>query len=123
MKKVLLLLLLSSVTCLLKAQQLIPVKPADSLSNKITDHLFKKLPDNKLNLFQPQLNLNQPLAALTANTVTNNNNYKMPVVVFTGNDRMPVAKLNGYDKILIRHIDIVDPNSMVQQATPGKMPR
>jgi hypothetical protein len=106
MKKSILIFLMIFGAYQLKAQQLLlPVKPLDSLSNKIDDY-FKIKPNVGLQFLQPQVNLNQPIKGIP-DFFNNKFNSHMPVIVLDGYDSMPIAKLEGYSKMPIERIDVV----------------
>ena len=96
MKKTLLLFILIAGASQLKAQQLFPAKPADSLLNK-----FGVKPDNSFQLFQPNLNLNQPL---NRTFISVSGIDHMPIIALNGNSKMPVANMGGYYKMPVKRI-------------------
>ncbi len=109
MKKLILVLFLILGVLHLKAQQqLLPVKPLDSLSNKMD---FNIKPDFDLRFLQPQTSLSQPITAALGSLNEVKFGSRMPVVVLDGYDRMPIVKLDGYSKMPIVWIDPVDPLS------------
>jgi len=94
MKKVLLGLLLVGGIHQLKAQQLTPANPSDSLLKKL---LIKPTP------FQPfkpsdKMGLNKLLVAAVPNT------DHMPIAVLQGNSKMPVKKPGGYYTMPVKKI-------------------
>jgi hypothetical protein len=100
MKKTLLLFIPIAVASQLKAQQLFPAQPADSLLNK-----FWVKPNNSFQSFQPNLNLNQPLSRAFVNISSIDH---MPVVALNGNSKMPVVKLGGFYTMPVKRIDSDD---------------
>jgi len=91
MKKKLLLLIFICGIYQLKAQDVLGVKPADSISN----NFFKVKPRSKLQLFNPQLNFNRALNNTTVNNLLSNVDH-MPVIALAGNSKMPIKKIGGY---------------------------
>jgi hypothetical protein len=103
MKKTILLFILISAACQLRAQQSLQVKPADSLSN----NFFKLKPGDRFQLFQPNLNLNEILSKVNISAVD-----QMPVIALADNSKMPVAKIGGYYTMPVKRIGSED-------ASPG----
>ena len=122
MKQLVLSLSLLTISISLLKAQSIQHKHTDTISGKTMINYFQLNPKGSLGLLQPQLNISQKLGAVNANNLFAENqiNSTMPVVVLDGDSRMPVVKLGGYAKMPVKHIDIVDPASMVQKAIPGK---
>lgn len=86
MKKILLGLLLTAGVSGLKAQQLMPVNPSDSLLQKL---LIKPAPSPP---FKPldKVNLNKVVITAAPYNIDH-----MPVAVLQGNSKMPVIKPGG----------------------------
>ncbi|MDB5109095.1 MAG: hypothetical protein JWR67_209 [Mucilaginibacter sp.] len=125
MKKVLLVLLLAAGVCQLKAQNIFPVKPADTLTNNLYQKYFNnkidtsvvRLPQQKFKSIQPgQLNnlvvINQaelydhmPIVRLPVNS-------KMPVVKLHINSKMPVINPYTHQRLdSTRHVTtLVNPD-------------
>lgn len=109
MKKSLLVLVLIAAFCQVKAQQLLPVKPADSLKNDLLEKYFKTTPGSQPQLFQLQTNPTENLALLNASVKVSSTDHmpiaflqgysKMPLLKLGGNSKMPVVKLGGGDVI------------------------
>ena len=111
MKKSLLVLVLLAAFCQVKAQQLFPVKPADSLKNLPFEKYFNINPNSRQQLPQWNVNPLQKLASVSAPVKVSSYDYmpiallqgssKMPVVKLGGNYKMPMAKLGGPDVIVL----------------------
>lgn len=93
MKRILLVSLLVAAFSGLKAQQLIPVNPSDSLLKKL---LLKPVP---FQAFKPSDKVNLYKPVLSTKAVDN-----MPVAVLAGNSKMPVVKLGGYYTMPVKKI-------------------
>lgn len=116
MKKLILFALLAGGFCRVSAQQLIPVKPADSLLNSLNKKLNLK-PANSLQLLQPPANYAASLNTfITKNTA---NADHMPVVVLEGNSKMPVKKIGGYYTMPVKKIGSEEPPPLNQNLLPG----
>ncbi|WP_428327362.1 hypothetical protein [Mucilaginibacter sp.] len=95
MKKILLVIVLAAGTYQLKAQQLLQVKPADSLSQKSIDNYLKLQIDSSIKLLKPE-----PFALNNSKLSSVNFNIDhMPIAVFDGNDHMPILKTDGHDNM------------------------
>jgi hypothetical protein len=113
MKKILLLVILMAGVYQLKAQNLFPFKPADTLfvkkfSIKSPDSLTKLLtPLSKLiglNIFKSNgLNAGQ-LNNLASLDIYHSPVDHMPIAWFSGNSKMPIYKLQGNSKM-----PVIDP--------------
>ena len=93
MKKIVLLCLVVFSACELKAQQLLPLKPADTALQ-----FYKPLPvlaGNSIQLNLQKLNFYQPLQNVALQQVAVNTD-RMPVAVLEGNSKMPVIKPGGF---------------------------
>jgi hypothetical protein len=102
MKKIILLLVLAIGFSQLKAQQFLPVKPADSTTYDL-NKLLRISPVKPLQLVQPNFNLFQALNNnLTGNTMASIDH--MPVAVLGGNSKMPIVKLGGYYTMPVKKI-------------------
>ena len=103
MKKIILLFILINGACQLRAQQSLPLKPADSLSNSL-DKYLKIMPGD---LFQPKLNPGEVLGKVNISAVDH-----MPVIALADNSKMPVAKIGGYYTMPVKRIGS-------EEASPG----
>lgn len=94
MKKVVLGLLLVCGVHQLKAQQLAPANPSDSLLKKL---LIKPTPFRS---FKPsdKMDLNKLLITAVPNT------DHMPIAVLQGNSKMPLKKIGGYYTMPVKKI-------------------
>ena len=101
MRKFVLIPLLAAGVFQLKAQQIVPSKPADSLLN-YKNFLTKPGSLNQLyNLNKPNVaNMNKRLVVSTID--------HMPVAVLSGYSKMPVAKLGGYYTMPVKKIGSED---------------
>ena len=93
MKKIVLLCLVVFSACELKAQQLMPLKPADTVLQ--FNKMLPVLPGNSIQLNQQKLNFYQPLQNIALQQVAVNT-YRMLVAVLEGNSKMPVVKIGGF---------------------------
>jgi hypothetical protein len=98
MKKSLLVAVLIAAFCQVKAQQLFPVKPVDSLKNSPLQKYFNIKPGIQQQLFQSQGNLNQILASVNMPVKVDSYDHT-PIAFLPGNSKMPVVKLGGYYKM------------------------
>jgi hypothetical protein len=98
MKKIILLFILIIAACQLRAQQLSPLKPADSLLNNM-DKYLKIKPGDQFRFFQPNLNFNEILSKVNIGAADH-----MPVIALAGNSKMPVAKIGGYYTMPVKRI-------------------
>lgn len=98
MKKIIVLFILISGACQLRAQQSLQLKPADSLLNNLDKHLKKK-PGDQFLLFQSGLNLNESLSKINISTVD-----QMPVIALNGDSKMLVVKIGGYYTMPVKRI-------------------
>jgi len=97
MKKALLILLLAGGVSRLKAQQVTPSKPADSLLN-FKNFLTKPGGLNQL------YNLNKLNAGnMNANKIASNIDH-MPIAALDGDSKMPVKKIGGYYAMPVKKI-------------------
>ena len=94
MKKALLILVLATCVSQLKAQQIIPSKPADSLLN-FKNFLTKPGGLNQLNKLN-SVNMN-------ANKIASNIDH-MPIAALDGDSKMPVKKIGGYYAMPVKKI-------------------
>jgi hypothetical protein len=117
MKKPLLIIILMAAGYQLKAQQLFPVKPADSLANGLLNPSTVK-PNMSFKLFQPKSNLLQPLQILAFNK-TERNIDRMPVAVLSGNSKMPVVKLGGYYTMPVVKTSTEEVPLIIKPGLPG----
>ncbi len=109
MKKIAFLLLLLAATYGLKAQQLLKVNPAESLSHLLMDSYFKQQPNKGFNFLQPSFKLNEALAINKTKPLNSNNQDHMPVAALDGNSKMPVIKIGGYYTMPVKQIGTEDP--------------
>jgi len=113
MKKILLLFALTNAVWQLKAQQLLWVPPADSLSNNL-DKYLKIKPDNLFQLFKMKLNPDETLSNVIGCKVDH-----MPVIVLDGTSKMPIKKIGGYYTMPVKRIGGEDQLSGGQNFFPG----
>ena len=113
MKKILLLFVLINAVWQLKAQQLLPVQPTDSLSNNL-DKYLKIKPDSPFQLFKMKPNPNETLSNFIASKVGH-----MAVVVLDGNSKMPIKKIGGYYTMPVKRIGSEDQLPGGQNFFPG----
>jgi len=131
MKKILLLVILMAGVYQLKAQNLLPFKPADTLlvkkfSVKPSDSLTKlwtplsKL--NGLNIFKSNgLNAGQ-LNNLASISIYHSPVDHMPIAWFSGDSKMPIYKLQGnsnmpvIDPVTKNRLDLRKPASIIPES-------
>jgi hypothetical protein len=119
MKKILIILLLITASCRLKAQQL-TLKPADTLLFKSFPKSFK-LSDSTLFKGFSMLPKAEQLANMPGFDINNKNGEifysRMPVAKLYSDDKMPVARIDNIDRLPVKKIIIVDPLA-IKQPTP-----
>ena len=98
MKKILLIIFAVAAFSEVKAQQLFPEKPADSLKNNLLEKYFNITPGSRQQLFQLQINPTQMLATIDTPVKVSSFDH-MPIAFLQGYSKMPTAKLGGTEKM------------------------
>jgi hypothetical protein len=98
MKKALLVAFIVAAISQVKAQQLLNVKPSDSLKNNLFEQYFKVQPQNQLPWALPQLNLSKTSTTFDGNVKISPYDH-MPIAFLQGNSKMPVVKSAGSYKM------------------------